>query len=82
VEKAIKSFPEVESVVARAGRAEIASDPMGIDISDIFVSLKPRSEWKTAKTKEALVDAMRERLENIPGMTFPSASPLLCGLTN
>ncbi|MBI2353800.1 MAG: efflux RND transporter permease subunit [Deltaproteobacteria bacterium] len=76
VEKAIKSFPEVESVVARAGRAEIASDPMGIDISDIFVSLKPRGEWKSAKTKEELVDLMRERLENIPGMTFSFSQPI------
>jgi heavy metal efflux system protein len=76
VEKAIKSFPEVERVVARAGRAEIASDPMGIDISDIFVSLKPRSEWTTAKSKEELVDKMRERLENIPGMTFSFSQPI------
>ncbi len=76
VEKVIKSFPEVESVVARAGRAEIASDPMGIDISDIFVSLKPRNEWTTAKTKDELVDKMRERLENIPGMTFSFSQPI------
>jgi len=76
VEKVIKSFPEVQSVVARAGRAEIASDPMGIDISDIFVSLKPRGEWTTAKTKDELVDKMRERLENIPGMTFSFSQPI------
>jgi len=76
VEKVIKSFPEVEKVVARAGRAEIASDPMGIDISDIFVSLKPRNEWTTAKTKDELVDKMRERLENIPGMTFSFSQPI------
>lgn len=76
VEKAILSFPEVEKVVARAGRAEIASDPMGIDISDIFVSLKPRSEWKTADTKDELVDKMRERLENIPGMSFSFSQPI------
>ena len=76
VEKAIKSFPEVEKVVARAGRAEIASDPMGIDISDIFVSLKPRGEWTTAKTKDELVDKMRARLENIPGMTFSFSQPI------
>lgn len=76
VEKVIKSFPEVERVVARAGRAEIASDPMGIDISDIFVSLKPRNEWTTAKTKDELVDKMRDRLANIPGMTFSFSQPI------
>jgi len=76
VEKVLLSFPEVEKVVARAGRAEIASDPMGIDISDIFVNLKPRGEWTTAKTKEELVDKMRERLENVPGMTFSFSQPI------
>ncbi|WP_298271112.1 efflux RND transporter permease subunit [Geobacter sp.] len=76
VEKALLSFPEVEKVVTRAGRAEIASDPMGIDISDIFVSLKPRGEWKTAKTKEELVEKMRERLEKIPGMSFSFSQPI------
>jgi cobalt-zinc-cadmium resistance protein CzcA len=49
---------------------------MGIDISDIFVSLKPRNEWTTAKNKDELVDAMRERLENIPGMTFSFSQPI------
>ncbi|HEX8043622.1 CusA/CzcA family heavy metal efflux RND transporter, partial [Candidatus Deferrimicrobium sp.] len=76
VEKALLSFPEVEKVVSRAGRAEIASDPMGIDVSDIFVNLKPRGEWKTARTKEELVDKMRERLENIPGMSFSFTQPI------
>ncbi|MHB8989446.1 MAG: efflux RND transporter permease subunit [Desulfobulbia bacterium] len=76
VEKALLSFPEVEKVVSRAGRAEIASDPMGIDVSDIFVSLKPRKEWKTATNKAELVDRMRARLENIPGMSFSFAQPI------
>ena len=76
VEKVLLSFPEVEKVVARAGRAEIASDPMGIDISDIFVNLKPRGEWTTADTKEELVDKMRERLESVPGMTFSFSQPI------
>lgn len=76
VEKALLSFPEVEKVVSRAGRAEIANDPMGIDISDISVNLKPRGEWKTARAKEELVDKMRERLENIPGMSFSFTQPI------
>ena len=76
VEKALLTFPEVDKVVSRAGRAEIASDPMGIDISDIFVNLKPRSEWKSAKNKEELVELMRKRLENIPGMSFSFTQPI------
>lgn len=76
VEKALLSFPEVTKVVSRAGRAEIASDPMGIDVSDIFVGLKPRNEWKTASDKEELVNKMRESLENIPGMSFSFTQPI------
>ena len=76
VEKALLSFPEVKSVISRAGRAEISNDPMGIDVSDIFVNLEPRGEWKTARTKEELVDKMRERLENVPGMSFSFTQPI------
>lgn len=76
VEKALLSFPEVTRVVSRAGRAEIANDPMGVEISDIFVSLKPRSEWTTTRDKEELVSMMREKLERIPGMSFSFTQPI------
>jgi cobalt-zinc-cadmium resistance protein CzcA len=76
VEKAFLSFPEVKNVISRAGRAEISNDPMGIDVSDIFVDLKPSGEWTTARTKEELVDKMRERLENVPGMSFSFTQPI------
>jgi cobalt-zinc-cadmium resistance protein CzcA len=76
VEKALLWFPEVTQVISRAGRAEIANDPMGVEISDIFVSLEPRSEWQTTKNKEELVAMMRERLEKIPGMSFSFSQPI------
>jgi len=44
----------VTSVVSKTGRAEIATDPMGVEISDVFVMLKPKSEWTTARTRMAL----------------------------
>jgi cobalt-zinc-cadmium resistance protein CzcA len=46
IEKVLKNFPEVRTVVSRTGRAEIATDPMGPETSDIYVILKPRDEWK------------------------------------
>ncbi|MBJ6723719.1 efflux RND transporter permease subunit [Geomesophilobacter sediminis] len=76
VEKALLSFPEVEKVVSRAGRAEIANDPMGVEVSDIFVSLKPRGDWKSAGDKEELVEKMRKRLENVPGMSYSFSQPI------
>ena len=62
-EKILKGFPEVIDVVSKTGRADIASDPMGVEISDVIVTLKPREEWKDGGTKEELVEKMREALE-------------------
>lgn len=74
IEQALLSFPEVEKVVSRTGRAEVANDPMGVDTSDIFVKLKPRETWK--RSKEALVSAMSEELEKIPGINFSFSQPI------
>ncbi|MCP5468553.1 MAG: efflux RND transporter permease subunit [Deltaproteobacteria bacterium] len=77
VEKVLKKFPEVVTVVSKTGRAEIATDPMGVEISDIFVILKPRSQWETAETKEALVEKMDEALkEQVPGNMFSYSQPI------
>jgi cobalt-zinc-cadmium resistance protein CzcA len=76
IEKILMGFPEVETVVSRTGRAEIATDPMGPEVSDVFVMLKPRKYWKTAKTKEQLIGKMKERLETIPGMTYAFSQPI------
>ncbi|MCA9249117.1 MAG: efflux RND transporter permease subunit, partial [Planctomycetales bacterium] len=71
-------FPdEVQSVVSKIGRAEIATDPMGVNRSDIFVMLKPKSEWKRFDDKEELVEAMEETLaDRIPGQGFGFSQPI------
>ena len=76
VERVLRSFPEVSTVVSKTGRADIASDPMGLDVSDVIANLRPRSEWKTARTREELVERVREKLENIPGMTYSFSQPI------
>ena len=76
IEKAIMELPEVTRVVSRTGRSDIASDPMGVGESDTYVMLRPRSEWSTARTKEGLVDALREKLETIPGVEFGYTQPI------
>ncbi|HMZ82564.1 MAG TPA: efflux RND transporter permease subunit, partial [Acidobacteriota bacterium] len=58
VERVLKTFPEVTRVVSKTGRAEVATDPMSIDFSDLYVGLKPSSEWTSAKTRETLVSKM------------------------
>ncbi len=77
IEKTLKTFPEVETVVSKTGRAEIATDPMGIEISDIIVMLKPQKEWTTAHTKEELIQTMDKRLkERVLGCIFSYSQPI------
>ena len=60
-----RKFPdEIEDIWTRTGSAEVATDPMGLELSDIFITLKPRSEWKRAKTQEELVSAMARETES------------------
>ncbi len=75
-EKILKQFPEVIDVVSKTGRADIASDPMGVEISDVIVTLKPREEWTTAKTKDELVDKMREAMAELPGVASSFSQPI------
>jgi len=76
VEKVIKGFPEVIDMVSKTGRADIASDPDGVNVSDCIVTLKPREEWTSARTKEELVGKMREALEAVPGMSPAFSQPI------
>lgn len=77
IEKVLKRFPEVTTVVSRTGRAEIATDPMGVEISDIFVMLKPHEEWTTAKDREGLVTAFNAALsKEVPGSLFSYSQPI------
>jgi cobalt-zinc-cadmium resistance protein CzcA len=66
----IKEFPEVSVVVSRIGRSGMGGDLEGIDNADVYVGLKPKSEWKTTHDKEALVNAMAARLDGIPGLSL------------
>jgi cobalt-zinc-cadmium resistance protein CzcA len=76
IEKSLLTFPEVDTVVSKTGRPEIATDPMGVEMSDIFVMLKPRSQWTTAKTKEELIEKMKDKLKDYPGMVFSFSQPI------
>ena len=75
-EKILKQFPEVIDVVSKTGRADIASDPMGVEISDVIITLKPKEEWKGGKTKDELVEEMRKALENLPGVASSFSQPI------
>jgi Cu/Ag efflux pump CusA len=76
VERALLSFPEIETVVSKTGRADIASDPMGLEVSDVIANLRPRREWRTTKSRDELVELIRTKLEDIPGMTYSFSQPI------
>ena len=72
LERTVRMSPEVTTVVSRVGRAEVGSDPMGVNLADVFVMLKPRSEWRPGLTKEELIQELTERLEErVPGLGGP-----------
>jgi len=72
-----KHFPEITTVVSKTGRAEIATDPMGVEVSDVLVMLKPREEWVTADTQEGLVLAFDKVLrDELPGSMFSFSQPI------
>ncbi len=76
LEKCLLKLPEVESVVCKSGRPEIANDPMTINLTDVIVALKPRDTWRFA-SKEELVKAMEEALEReVPGQVYAFAQPI------
>lgn len=62
-------FPEVEKVVTKIGSGEVPTDPMPMDASDMMVILKPKEEWVSAKTFNALSEKMGKALEAVPGVT-------------
>ena len=76
IQREILKTPEVTTVVSRIGRPEIAIDPMQPNFSDIFVMLKPLSEWRKGIDKEEIVEEIRERLEKIPGAMFSFTQPI------
>jgi heavy metal efflux system protein len=72
VEDDLREFPEVEDVVRRTGRAERTEDPMSHTASDILVVLKP----DRARSLDALEDAMRDKLQSVPGVSVLFTTPL------
>jgi cobalt-zinc-cadmium resistance protein CzcA len=78
IERLLKDeFPsEISSIWTRTGTPEVATDPMGIEVSDVFIMLSPRQEWRKARTKEELEERMRKVLLRLPGMNFTFTQPI------
>lgn len=77
IETVLREFPEVSAVFSRTGSAEVATDPMAIDQSDVYVMLKPREQWPKKRSKNELIAAMEKRLEEeAPGAAYSFSQPI------
>ncbi|MGO4821747.1 MULTISPECIES: CusA/CzcA family heavy metal efflux RND transporter [unclassified Flavobacterium] len=73
----LKNFPEVQQVVSRIGAAEVPTDPMSMEESDVIVKLKPKSEWVSASSKDELADKIKTAIEKqIPNMEIEFTQPI------
>ena len=77
MERTLKKFPQVDSVISKTGRPEIANDPMGVHQTDILIRMKPVSEWPEKIDKVLLVEHMQTALEkDVPGNSFSFTQPI------
>ena len=76
MEKILLKFPEVDQVVSRIGAAEIPTDPMSMEESDVIITLKPKNEWITVETKDELAAAFKDSLAVIAGLELEFTQPI------
>jgi cobalt-zinc-cadmium resistance protein CzcA len=73
----LKKFPdEIKDVWVRTGTAEISTDLMGIELSDVFMTLNPRNKWSRAGTQDKLTSLLRKELSGFPGMRMIFTQPI------
>jgi cobalt-zinc-cadmium resistance protein CzcA len=73
----LTKFPdEVQQVVSRIGAAEVPTDPMSMEDSDVIIKLKDKKYWKKAKTKDELANKFKKSLEAIPGIEYEFTQPI------
>jgi len=73
----LKEFPdEIAHIWTRTGTAEVATDPMGLEVSDVFITLTPRNQWQRGKTQDELTSHMESTLYGMPGMRSIFTQPI------
>ncbi|ARU41250.1 CusA/CzcA family heavy metal efflux RND transporter [Armatimonadetes bacterium Uphvl-Ar1] len=75
-EKKVLEVPEVLTVVSRTGTPEIATDPMPLSLTDSFLTLKPKSEWRPGITKEGLIAELQSKIQQVPGQGYNFSQPI------
>jgi cobalt-zinc-cadmium resistance protein CzcA len=75
VERTLRSFPEVERVVTNLGRPHEATETMALNQADVYVTFKPKREWR-ARSLDALIERMDSALAEIPGLDYEFSAPM------
>ncbi len=76
VERAVSRVPEVDFVFSKTGTAEAAADPMPPNVSDTFIILKPKDEWKDARNKADIIKRIEAEAAKIPGNNYEFTQPI------
>ena len=76
IEKILKEFPEVKQVVSRIGAAEVPTDPMSMEETDVIITLHPKNTWTSARTKDELAHQFKQALAVIPNMELEFTQPI------
>lgn len=73
----LEKFPdEIQHIWTRTGTGEVATDPMGLELSDVFITLKPRDLWTRCETQDELVQQMSGVIDGLPGMRGIFTQPI------
>ncbi len=76
LEEKLMAFPEVTYTLSRIGRAEIGGDPEPVNNIEIYIGLKPASEWTSAENRYELQNLMEQSLESFPGLLLNFSQPI------
>lgn len=75
-ERKAREVPEVVTMFSRSGTPEVATDPMPLSLTDSFIMLKPRGQWRKGMTKEKIREAIEEKLNEVPGQGYNFSQPI------
>jgi cobalt-zinc-cadmium resistance protein CzcA len=78
VEEKLMAFPEMAVIVGKTGQTGIAIEARGVDKTGYVGALRPRSEWKNARTSPELMEKMRQAVADVPGMVISFSQPIQC----
>ena len=76
LEKRLMTFPEVTYVSSRIGRPELGGDPEPVSNIELYVGLKPISQWSSARTRQQLESLMENKINIFPGLLFSFSQPI------